>query len=232
MEQTLTLYQYAVCPFCWKVRALLNLKKIPYNIVEVNPMNKKEIAFSKEYKKVPILMHGQQQVNDSSVIMRYIDEHFGDEKFFSDDSEKQGREEQDLEWIDEVFVRALPPLIYSSYSKAVRAFNYITKEGNFNFFQKLAIKYFGAFIMNKVAKKRARELSIDNPVSYLKEKLNEWVVKLNNQPFNGGDQPNGVDCAAYGILRSIEKLEDFNIVQSHTQAYAWYQKMQQRIEKS
>lgn len=51
----LTLYQYQVCPFCCKVRAYLDYFGVPYTIVEVNPMSRKEIKFS-EYRKVPILV--------------------------------------------------------------------------------------------------------------------------------------------------------------------------------
>ena len=53
----LTLYQYATCPFCCKTRAYLNYFKIPYNVVEVNPLFKREMKFS-NYRKVPFLISG------------------------------------------------------------------------------------------------------------------------------------------------------------------------------
>ncbi|XP_033099146.1 prostaglandin E synthase 2-like [Anneissia japonica] len=70
----LTLYQYQVCPFCCKVRAFLDYHGLSYNIVEVDPIFRKEIKFS-EYRKVPILVYegpeedDQVQMNDSSVII-------------------------------------------------------------------------------------------------------------------------------------------------------------------
>lgn len=57
----LTLYQYKTCPFCSKVRAFLDYHGFPYEIVEVNPVMRKEIKWS-TYRKVPILM-----VNDDVV---------------------------------------------------------------------------------------------------------------------------------------------------------------------
>ena len=51
----LTLYQYQVCPFCCKVRAFLDFYGFPYQIVEVDPIRRKEVKFS-EYRKVPILV--------------------------------------------------------------------------------------------------------------------------------------------------------------------------------
>ncbi|XP_069842611.1 prostaglandin E synthase 2 isoform X1 [Dendropsophus ebraccatus] len=67
----LTLYQYKTCPFCSKVRAFLDYHQLPYEIVEVNPVLRKEIKFS-SYRKVPILIAGVDstlQMNDSSVII-------------------------------------------------------------------------------------------------------------------------------------------------------------------
>ena len=51
----LTLYQYKTCPFCSKVRAFLDYHGLPYEVVEVNPVMRKEIKWS-TYRKVPILM--------------------------------------------------------------------------------------------------------------------------------------------------------------------------------
>nr|XP_060613175.1 prostaglandin E synthase 2 [Anolis sagrei ordinatus] len=70
----LTLYQYKTCPFCSKVRAFLDYHQLPYEIVEVNPVMRREIKFSM-YRKVPILLAdtgSTLQLNDSSVIISAI----------------------------------------------------------------------------------------------------------------------------------------------------------------
>ncbi|KAG8447947.1 hypothetical protein GDO86_015163 [Hymenochirus boettgeri] len=67
----LTLYQYKTCPFCSKVRAFLDYHQLPHEIVEVNPVMRREIKFS-SYRKVPILianLDSSMQLNDSSVII-------------------------------------------------------------------------------------------------------------------------------------------------------------------
>ena len=71
------IYQYAICPFCNKIKSLLDLYQVPYEAVDVNPLTKKEIKFSPDYRKVPIVVLGQaeEQVNDSPVIaMRLLDD--------------------------------------------------------------------------------------------------------------------------------------------------------------
>nr|CAG4644074.1 EOG090X08KD [Lepidurus arcticus] len=54
-EPKLTLYQYQSCPFCYKVRAFLDYSGLAYDVVEVNPVYKRELKWS-NYRKVPFLV--------------------------------------------------------------------------------------------------------------------------------------------------------------------------------
>lgn len=68
------LYQYKTCPFCSKVRAFLDYHGLPYDIVEVNPVMRKEIKWS-AYRKVPILMVDDDVVRFFSEVWIYIKHH-------------------------------------------------------------------------------------------------------------------------------------------------------------
>ena len=58
-------------PFCNKIKALLDLYKVPYETLEVNPLTKKEFkAIGSDYRKVPVAMLGDEQVNDSPEIAK------------------------------------------------------------------------------------------------------------------------------------------------------------------
>lgn len=71
----LVLYQYQTCPFCCKVRAYLDFLGLSYDVVEVNPVSRQQIKFSK-WRKVPILIvkdgNNEQQLNDSSMIISFL----------------------------------------------------------------------------------------------------------------------------------------------------------------
>lgn len=71
----LTLFQYQSCPFCCKVRVFLDYYGLSYDVVEVNPVMRKEISWS-SYKKVPIVLTsvsgGYQPLNDSSMIISLL----------------------------------------------------------------------------------------------------------------------------------------------------------------
>lgn len=53
---SLKLYQYNICPFCCKVKAFMDWRGLEYSAIDVNPLTKAEISFSKDYRKVPIRM--------------------------------------------------------------------------------------------------------------------------------------------------------------------------------
>lgn len=80
-ELKLTLYQYQTCPFCCKVRVFLDYYGLSYDVVEVDPVLRKEISWS-SYKKVPILLtetaSGYQPLNESSMIISLIASHLKD----------------------------------------------------------------------------------------------------------------------------------------------------------
>ncbi|RCN27037.1 glutaredoxin, partial [Ancylostoma caninum] len=65
----LRLFQYQACPFCCKVRAFLDYYGFSYEVVEVNPVTKAQIKFSKDYKKVPILSSNDGTFTDSVLIV-------------------------------------------------------------------------------------------------------------------------------------------------------------------
>jgi len=221
------LYQYAICPFCKKVETILLYKKIPYEPVEVHPLNKKEIKFSDDYQKVPIYINEEsKQINDSTPIMKHIDETYPSIKVFdeSDDEKKW------IEWSDDVLVRSLPPLIYKTYPNALKAFNYITTQKKFNLFHRTLIKYSGAFVMMMVAKKKAKQNNIPDPCRHFENCLREWAEALGNSDFLGGEKPNGADCAVFGILRSIHQLPAQKTLEANQTVNAWYKRIETLID--
>jgi len=227
------LYQYAVCPFCVKVKALLSYKKIPYEAIEVHPLNKKEIKFSKDYRKVPIFVDNNgTQINDSTPIMRFLDEKHPDHPVFEKDPKAREQEDYWVKWSDEVLVRALPPLIYRNISDAIEAFDYITKEGKFSWFQQRTIKYSGALVMTLIAKKTAKSQGIKDPKKHLDQCLQKWADALDDREYFGGTKPNGADLSIYGVLKSIEGMRGFSLIENTPKVFDWFQRVEAASLKS
>lgn len=216
------LYQYYACPFSWKVRALLQYKQIPFEVVEVHPLNKKEIQFSKDYKKVPIFVDSNgKQVNDSTQIMRYIDEHYPQHRVFQTETPYKEKEEEYLLFSQEL-VSALPPVIYQTWASSWDAFAYISRVSKFSWWQKGLIRLAGTAVMHMVARKKAQSKGITDPEAHFKSKLEELQEHLTHKYLLHDTQVCAADLAIWGILRSIEDLEVFSVLNQFPKLLQWY----------
>lgn len=226
IPKDLVLYQYEACPFCNKVKAFLDYHDLPYKIVEVNPLSKKEIKWS-DYKKVPILMVDGKQLNDSSAIIDKLDIQIHPAKAsLPTDTEE---EEKWRRWVDEHLVHVLSPNIYRSVSEALESFDYITTHGNFTTLERWTGKYVGAAAMYFVSKKLKKKHNITDERASLYEAANTWVEALNNRLFMGGSKPNLADLAVFGVLRPIRYLQSGKDMVANTNIGAWYSRMEEAV---
>ncbi|MEO5667514.1 MAG: glutathione S-transferase N-terminal domain-containing protein, partial [Bdellovibrionota bacterium] len=225
------LYQYQVCPFCWKARTALALKGASYDRIEVHPLNKKELGFS-DYKKVPVYVDSKgQQVNDSTPIMRHVDAEFGGTPLFETEPAAAARETELIAWSD-AYVKAIPPLIYNSFPNALKAFDYITTTSQFSWYQRTLIKYSGAGVMVMVAKKSREKQGIKDPEAHYKKLLQQWTVALEGRDFAGGERPNGADAAVFGITMSMSGLPAARLVRENPAFAAWMLRMERKTSQN
>ena len=94
------LHMLYTCPFCWKVRGLLEHLDIPHERIQVNPMRtKKTLPSAPEWNKVPVWVDSNNEVHvDSTPIMKHIDSiHNGGKLWSSDDEE---RRDKWMDWVD------------------------------------------------------------------------------------------------------------------------------------
>ncbi|KAL5229278.1 hypothetical protein ABZP36_017543 [Zizania latifolia] len=222
LPQDVVLYQYEACPFCNKVRAFLDYHDIPYKVVEVNPLTKKEIKWS-EYKKVPILTVDGEQLVDSSDIINVLQRRICPDDVTNEEEAKWRR------WVDEHLVHVLSPNIYRTTMEALESFDYIAKHGNFSFTERFAVKYAGAAAMYVVSKKLKKKYNITDERASLYGAANTWTEALDGRDFLGGSRPNLADLAVFGVLRPIRNLRAGKDMVEHTQIGEWYQRMEDAV---
>ncbi|XP_076888343.1 uncharacterized protein LOC143538744 [Bidens hawaiensis] len=224
------LYQYESCPFCNKVKAFLDYYDVPYKVVEVNPLSKKEIKWS-DYKKVPILVVDGEPLQDSSAIIDQLRTKLSSTKSNSladnNDEEKKWRK-----WVDDHLVHVLSPNIYRNTSEALESFDYITSNGNFSFTEKYTVKYAGAAAMYFVSKKLKKKYNITDERTALYEAAETWVDALDGRDFLGGSKPNLADLAVFGVLRPIRYLRSGKDMVEHTRIGEWYTRMENAVGES
>ncbi|TKY75262.1 Prostaglandin E synthase 2 [Spatholobus suberectus] len=222
----LILFQYQACPFCNKVTAFLDYYDIPFKVVEVNPINKKEIKWS-DYKKVPILtVDGEQMVDSSDIIDKLI-------KRIHPDYDLNAEEEKKWrEWVDNRLVHVLSPNIYRNVPEALESFDYITTQGNFSLSERLVAKYGGAAAMYFVSKKLKKKHNITDERAALYGAAEQWVDALKGRKFLGGLDPNLADLAVFGVLRPIRLLKSGRDMVEHTRIGKWFSEMDRAVGQS
>ncbi|MFL2955912.1 MAG: hypothetical protein CND29_01315 [Marine Group II euryarchaeote MED-G36] len=216
-----TIYCFETCPFCFKVKALLGSRGIKYSKVEVDPTFKTQLKWS-DWEKVPIFVDiDGTQVNDSNYILHYIDSND------SDSFPKLGEDPEQDRWMDfsnQILGKSIVAVIYTSYRTSVQALDYVTRVDKFSFGSRLINKWLGGFIMRMVGKSRAKMFD-RQPRENLQYQLDVMSEAIRGE-FFGKDEPNGADYANFGILRSMQGLNGFDIVENHNVVSGWYRRMQ------
>ena len=216
-----TMYCFETCPFCFKVKALLGSRDIEYSKVEVDPTFKTQMKWS-QWGKVPIFVDVDgTQVTDSNYILHYIDSNDSNSFPRMGDDPDQDRW---MEFSNEKLGKSIVAVIYTSYWTSVQALDYVTKVDNFSFGSRLINKWLGGFIMRMVGKSRAKMFDLP-PRDNLQFQLDLMSTGIEGD-FFGDDEPNGADYANFGILRSMQGLNGFDIVENHKIVSGWYGRMQ------
>eukprot|EP01023_Acetabularia_acetabulum_P057860 TRINITY_DN6755_c1_g1_i1.p1 TRINITY_DN6755_c1_g1~~TRINITY_DN6755_c1_g1_i1.p1 ORF type:complete len:357 (+),score=75.23 TRINITY_DN6755_c1_g1_i1:444-1514(+) len=246
MPKNYTLYQYQICPFCNKVRAFLDYHNIPYKIVEVNPVTKSELKWS-EYKKVPVLVMDEEQVNDSNGIISRLNAEIVAQNppqksskgsvagFFSrsqaqdnqpSEAEKFEEEKKWRQWVDSRLVRVITANIYRTIGESWQTFSYITDSGNFSWYQRTGARYFGTGLMYSVGRNMPKKYNIQGDLrENLYNDANEFVRAMGDREFLGGSQPNLADLAVFGVIRAITGTDTFNDLMKNSDILPWYDRM-------
>ena len=242
--ESVTLYQYDVCPFCNKVKAFLDYHNIPYDVVEVNPLTKTEIKqFEHEWKKVPVLVVDGKAAYNSRDIINEVDErvrkHSGlTKRWFGEKSKKEKQKEEEwCKWVDERFVHVLTPNIYKTFREAMESFDYITERGNFGFFERQSARITGAVSMYGISKMVLKKRhGIEDERASLFEETRKWMsegVGQSGGKFCGGDAPNIADISMFGVFRAVKTFQTFeDVCKEVPEMVPWYERMQKAVGES
>ena len=225
-----TLHVLQTCPFSWKVRGLVEHLGLDVAEVQVNAMRtKKELSFTNGWNKVPVFTdENGEVVVDSTPIMVYIDEKYNNSIL----TQASGEERFDfmLAHVDEAWKRATIPILYGSLGAALSTTRRVSKLEKFGFISRRLYAWAGFPIMwGIIAKKRVKKDG-RTPKKLWHDLLTEYTESFDGEPFFGGQQPNLVDFAAFGYMRSISPFKQFKHLEDHEKGMNWYNLMVQQLK--
>lgn len=76
MSELIELYHFERCPFCEKSRRAFRALGIEYQSRLIDPDNRSEVIAISGSKSVPMIVHGDTIMNESTDIIEYLDSHF------------------------------------------------------------------------------------------------------------------------------------------------------------
>eukprot|EP00566_Odontella_aurita_P016147 CAMPEP_0113534094 /NCGR_PEP_ID=MMETSP0015_2-20120614/4973_1 /TAXON_ID=2838 /ORGANISM="Odontella" /LENGTH=288 /DNA_ID=CAMNT_0000433227 /DNA_START=126 /DNA_END=992 /DNA_ORIENTATION=- /assembly_acc=CAM_ASM_000160 len=250
---SITLFQYNICPFCHKTKALLEYAGVQYSTVEVNPLTKQELkSLSGNYKKVPIAKIDGEIVNGSDKIIDMVLNQPTISKALAARWNEDGSENQCMsmeefrssesaifwkEYASDELAALLYPNICRSLSDSYQAFGYVRDVDSFSPLQKVAIRGLGSLAMYFAASKVKSKRGIIDERKALEQCLTEWEEKGLKNGFNlfssGKSAPNIGDVSMFGTLQSIDGLQAHSEVISNRVGATkeWYDRMNYLISR-
>lgn len=94
-EKKITLYEFQSSPNCQRVRVVLHEKKLPFEIVPIDPgkMEQKRAEFLKlnPYGKVPVIADGETVLYESCIINEYLEEKYPEPPLMPKDPGKRAK---------------------------------------------------------------------------------------------------------------------------------------------
>lgn len=195
-DAAMSLYTYRICPFCCKVKAAARFAGVSIANVEVNPLTKSQISFSRDHRKVPIAVTRDGQIIVESE--RIIDHVLADApaEFVSDDARKWSK------WASEELAVMMYPNITRTFDECRETLAYADEA--FGGFEAMTIRWVGAFGMSMAHSKIKKKYGIEDERQALQERLDVWDKALGDGPFRDARKsPDLGDVAVFGVLGAV-----------------------------
>jgi len=234
-----TIYQYEICPFCNKLKSVMDFYGLPYATVEVNPFTKAEIKAIQSpesveaktaYLKVPIAVVDGEQVNDSSVIIERVLSRAG---LGQDPLNSSAEVRQWCDWSSDKLAVLLFPVMTRTLPLAAESFGYIWDVDHFSLVQKVVNCVVGPFFMWLAQGKIKKKYGIEDEQQALDDAIDTWMDFVGDKQYSHSNGPTLADVSVYGVLRSLQGLSvHSDLLQKHPDFAQWYARMDANVKEN
>jgi len=120
MNHALTLYSYRRCPFAIRARMTLHEKGLTFETIEedLRNLSPKLKALHPE-ARVPLLIHGDEVIYESSIITEYLNDQFPDNDLMPHEAHEKMKVRQWTYWCNELFKPAIDRFKYRKVQLSV-----------------------------------------------------------------------------------------------------------------
>lgn len=97
----IVLHEWGISPFCGKVRAILDVKRLPYETVDYGGLRALAVRRVSASGKLPVLDYGDERLEDSSTIARVLEARHPSPRLIPEDREQRALVHFFEDWADE-----------------------------------------------------------------------------------------------------------------------------------
>jgi glutathione S-transferase len=117
---SITLYQSQTSMFCEKVRIVMRMKNVPFEIFDVRPNRQPLIDFSGQ-RKVPVMSYDGKCIIDSTFISAFLEEQYPQNSIYPENPSDKGLCLMLEDWADEVLNLAIRTLRHAETPEAKKS---------------------------------------------------------------------------------------------------------------
>ncbi|ELR97999.1 glutathione S-transferase family protein [Gloeocapsa sp. PCC 73106] len=201
----LYLYQFELCPYCEKVRFILDYKRLDYSKIEVTPgVGQLELLRLSGKTQVPVLKDGESIITDSTEIANYLERKYPEPALIPRDALQKGQCLLIEAWADasigvnsrKAFVGALNQ--YGNFRSSI-----LPRETP-DFLKSLVRSVPGELLDLVGTGLGLGGESVKEALKNLKQDLEALSLILANRPYLTGSQPTLADFAVAGLSLTLK----------------------------
>ena len=202
----LKLYQFEACPYCEKVRFLLDYKQLPYEKIEVMPgPGQLDLWQISGQTQVPVLADNGEFIPDSTAIALYLDRAYPERPLLPTDPHQRGLCLALADWADTTLGAHSRTAAISAWLQHSHVRTAALPETTPDWVKALV----GAFPGELVSLLGASVSAIHpDPVKTahlaLQQALESLCLMLSQQAYLLGEQPTLADCAVAGLTMTLK----------------------------
>lgn len=211
---TVELFRFLSCPYCAKVKGVLDYNKVPYRTVTADPITYAHMPQT-PYSMAPQIQFVTNPsapvgspsrgpfVVDSDQIVATLSDPLGYRKQLDDT-----RVQETLKFVSNAYSRGTFVAMYSNLNRAMEAYRHCVPDH----YQYLPLRVAGSIGMSFIASKKAFPkikdhfpMSDGETIDSVVERQTQWFAERipSNKPFHGGDKPDIADIQMYAMSQSV-----------------------------
>jgi len=244
----LYVYQYHACPFCGKVKSFLDYYNIPYTLIEVHPLNKKQLPNRQIFlhdRQVPVLlaqpaltggtfadakvMHNSWAIIEAVMLHMVRTKQIPEEDYYRATSKVVAAW---MKWIDERLIPHLFAGVHADGEDVQKFFMYLQEFPKFykvglsaKMMPQACVQLFQSQVFSL---KQQYGIIEGREYDMLFDTIQEWT-EVTGGSFHGGSSPDMADLTAFGVFRTFESLDIFDRILRDTDIGPWYDAMTTKV---